>query len=120
MLNPKRVWYKTHIVNSPTFGRFVFELENFGNKAAQCFNNMSKARALVIASQIADLVESFNYSIDAKSSESLRDKNNTQTTLIDKINRYRIEKAYHVKGEMKKSFMDGMLGRDGQQEADND
>jgi len=121
ILDPEKVYWKTHIVNSPTFAQLVFQLKEFEHCAIQAFNFMHKDRAVVIAEQINEYVKSIKYAIDAKSSESLRDKNNTQSTLIDKINKNKIEKAYTVKGDAKKSFMDGLLGRAGEDEArDND
>ena len=118
--DPKKVWYKTQIINSPTFGRCVFELETLDSKRTQCYNHMSQPRALVMDGQLEGVIKAFQYSIDAKSSESLRDKNNTQSTLIDKINRNKIEKAYTVKGAGTKTFMDGLLGRDGDKESQED
>lgn len=110
-LNPKKIWYKTHIVNSPIFGRFVLRREMLEDKANQCFFHMSRQRAQVMASQIMDLCESYDYSIDAKSSECLRDMHNTQSTLIDKINRNKIEKQYTIKDAAKQGMLDGFLGR---------
>ena len=81
---------------------------------------MSKPRAVVMTQQIMAIGASFRRSMDAKSSESLRDKLNTQSTLIDKLNRTKSERAITLKGEMKKSFMDGMLGREGQRETEED
>ncbi|HEY4481627.1 MAG TPA: hypothetical protein VI489_02120 [Candidatus Brocadiaceae bacterium] len=118
--DPEIAWWKTLLVNSPTFGRFAFELKNFEGLAAQCHNNMSKPRAVVMTQQIMAIGASFRRSMDAKSSESLRDKLNTQSTLIDKLNRTKSERAITLKGEMKKSFMDGMLGREGQRETEED
>lgn len=119
-LNPKKVWYKTHIVNSPTFGRYVLYREMLEDKASQTFFHMSQERAHVMANQIIDLCESYDYSIDAKSSECLRDSNNTQSTLIDKINRNKIERQYTVKDEVKRGIMDGFLGKKVQNDAHNE
>ena len=112
VLDPERVYWKTHIVNSPTFARFVYELKELEHLALQCKNHMSWKRAEVLKTQIMNLVASFKYSIDAKSSESLRDKNNTQSTLIDKINKNKIEKAYTIKDDAKKSIWSGLVGND--------
>ncbi len=112
ILDPERIYWKTHIVNSPTFARFVYELKELEHLAIQCKNHMSWKRAEVIMNQIKNLVSSFKYSIDAKSSESLRDKNNTQSTLIDKINKNKIERAYTISGDTKKSIWQGLVGRD--------
>jgi len=116
-LDPEKIYWKTHIVNSPTFAQFVFQLKEFQELSRQGFHFMHRNRALVLAQQIEAKVKNYRYAIDAKSSESLRDMNNTQSTLIDKINRNKIEKAYTVKGDAKKSFMDGLLGREAEQEA---
>ena len=118
--DPEIAWWKTNLVNSPTFGRFAFELKSFEGLSEQCYNNMSKPRAKVMAQQIMAIGASFRRSIDAKSSESLRDKLNTQSTLIDKLNRTKSERAITLKGELKKSVMDGMLGREGQREMEDD
>lgn len=113
------VWWKTHLINSPYFGRFALVLKRLEFRANDASNHMTAARAGGIRKQIFGIIESYKRSIDAKSSESRRDENNAQSTLIDKINRNKVEKMYTVKGEAKKSFMAGMLGRDGQQEAED-
>jgi GTP-binding protein EngB required for normal cell division len=119
-LNPKKVWYKTHIVNYPGFGRYVLFREMLEDLASQAFYHMSRERAVVLANQIMDICESYDYSIDAKSSEILRDKNNTQSNLIDKINRNKIERQYTIKDEMKKGILDGFLGKKANQDAHNE
>jgi hypothetical protein len=112
MLDPEKAWWKTHLVNSPTFARFAYELKEFERLGGDCYNNMSAPRAEVIAKQILDIGMDYRYSIDAKSSESLRDRHNTQATLLDKMQKNRVERAYTLKGDAKRSFMDGILGRD--------
>lgn len=116
-LNPKKVWLKTNIVNSPNYGRYTLFREMLENKAGQCFYHMSQERASIMARQIVDLCDSYDYSIDAKSSEILRDKNNTQSNLIDKINRNKIERQYTIKDAAKQGIMDGFLGRKTQTDA---
>lgn len=116
-INPKKIWYKTHIINSPTFGRYVLFREMLEDKASQCQFHMTRERAIVMSSQIMDLCDSYDYSIDAKSSECLRDKNNTQSTLIDKVNRNKIERQYTIKDEVKSGILDGILGKRAQQDA---
>lgn len=116
VLDPETIYWKTHIVNSPTLARFVLELKEFERQAIRCFNNMYRDRAADMAHQILDIGKSYRYSVDAKSSESLRDKNNTQSTLIDKINRNKVEKAYTLKEEGKKGLLSGFIGRDEERE----
>lgn len=116
ILDPETVWWKTHLINSPTFSRFAYELKSFESHAFQCKNNMSPQRAEVMERQILEVVANYKRSVDAKSSESLRDKHNTQSTLIDKINRGKIERAVTLKGEAKASMLDSMLGKDNREE----
>ncbi len=112
MLDPEKTWWKTHIVNSPTFARFAYELKEFERMGKEAVFFMPADRAAVIQMQINEIGLDYRYSIDAKSSESLRNNMNTQPTLLDKMQRNRIEKAYTLKGDLKRSMMDGWLGRE--------
>ena len=119
ILNTKKVYYKTQMVNSPHFSRFVKELEDFEAMGDKAKYFMAEPRALQLKEEIISFVRSFQYGMDAKSSESLRDKYNTQGTLIHEFLKNKVEKAYTLKGETKKSFLHGFLGRDGQEEYQN-
>lgn len=116
MLDPEKAWWKTQIVNSPTFARFAFELKELERLAEDCENNMSGPRAIKIGEQIKAIGLDYRYSIDAKSSESLRDKHNTQATLLDKMQKNRIERAYTLKGEAQKGLMRGLFGGNSNEE----
>ena len=116
MVDYDRIYYKTQLVNHPNFSRFVLELENFKLMAQQAQYNMSGPRAKQLSEDILAYVRSFQLSIDAKSSETLRDKYNTQGALVHQLLSNKIEKSYNLKGETKKSFISGFLGRDGQEE----
>ena len=113
ILNTKKVYYKTQMVNYPGFSRFVKELEDLEAMSEQVYDHMSKPRASVISKQIMSYVNSFRYSIDAKSSESLRDKHNTQGTLVHELLKNKVERAFTLKDEMKKSVFEGWFGKDG-------
>ncbi len=116
MLDPEKTWWKTHIVNSPTFARFAYELKEFERMGKEAVFFMPADRAAVIQMQINEIGMDYRYSIDAKSSESLRDHQNTQPTLLDKMQRNRIEKAITLKGDLKRSMMDGWLGREAEKD----
>lgn len=120
VLDPKKVWYKTHLINAATFGRFAFELETFESMGGQCFHNMSMNRATVMAGQIKQIGDNFEYSVDAKSSESLRDSHNSQGTLIDKIIRNKSERIYTMKGGAEKTFWSGLMGKDQQKDEERE
>jgi len=100
--------------------RFVFELENLYNMGRQAYNFMSINRAKSLEKQIAQLVGAYMYSIDAKSSESLRSNGSAQSTLLDKVARNKIERSYKVEGEKRRSFLEAMMGKDKEEDMDRD
>ena len=120
VIDPMSMYYKTLVVASPLLARFVYELENFGNMALQAKNFMSAQRAYAFSEQINKLVQAYMYSLDSKSSESIRINGSSQSTLVDKIARNKIERSYNVKGEKTRSFIDAMLGKDKENDMDED
>ena len=120
ILDPEIVWWKTGSVNANTFARFAFELKEWERMAFEAFGNMTADRAKQLANQIIEIGSSYRRSVDAKSSESQRDKINSQSTLIDKINKNKIERVYTTKGEVKKSMMDIFMGRDKERDIEQD
>lgn len=119
-LETKRAWWQLHSVASNTLGRFALELENFERKALQAKYHMSKERADDFAENIMGIVDAYRSSVDAKSSESLSDKNNAIQTLIDKIKSNRAERRYIVKDEVKKGMLAGLMGRDQERDQASD
>ena len=100
------LWWKTGPIASPTFGRMAYVLKEWERKALSCLQNMCPERAQIYGQEIMEIANSYRRSIDAKSSESLRDKNNSMSTLIDKINKNKVERVYTMKDQMKKSLID--------------
>ncbi|KFM21666.1 hypothetical protein AAA799B03_00766 [Marine Group I thaumarchaeote SCGC AAA799-B03] len=106
------LWWKTHSISSNNFGQLAFELKEFERMALVAHENMCRERAEQVAHEIMEISQSYRRAIDAKSSESLRDKNNSQSVLIDKVGRNRVEKVYTMKDQVNKSLLSGFLGRD--------
>ena len=106
------IWWKTLMVNANTLGRFAFRLKEFERLAFEAQNNMSTDRAIDFAHTVIDIGASYRRSIDAKSSESMRDKENSQSTLVDKINRSQVERIYTANGKVAKNFLDDLLHRE--------
>ena len=46
-----------------------------------------------------------------KSSESLRNERNTQSTLVDKLNRVKIEKSFSTNEDLKKGIFASLIGK---------
>lgn len=120
IIDPETVWWKTLSVASSSFGRFAYELKEWERNAFEASINMTDERAKDIAHQIIEVGTSFRRSIDAKSSESIMGKDHAQSTLIDKINKNKVEKVHTFRGEMKRSAIDMFLGREAEREADED
>lgn len=114
------VWFKTGSVNSNTYGRCAYELKEWEREGYQALNNMSPERAHQYQTEIREIGISYRRSIDAKSSESQRNAQNSQSTLIDKINKNKVEKVYTMKDQAKKSLFDGFLGREREKDDEYD
>ncbi len=117
--NPEIAWYKGHIINQP-FGRFALYLKRFENMAQQAYSHMSPDRARIMEKGILNIVEENKRSVDAKSSETYKDKQNTQSALIHILSKNKVEKQYTLKGDAKKSFIDGIMGREAAADEEND
>lgn len=117
ILDDDTLYFKTLSVHA-YLGRGVYELKEWERTAQQARQNMSEERAMIIGAEMIECGISYRRALDSKSSESKRDKQNSQSTLLDKINHKTSEKIYTQKGEMKRSMVDMFLGRD--QEKDND
>lgn len=112
IIDDETIWWKTGSVNANTFGRFAYELKEWERTADLAENNMSIPRAMQISEEIMGTGISYRRSMDAKSSESQRNSQNSQSTLIDKINKNKVERVYTMKDQAKKSLFDGFLGRE--------
>jgi hypothetical protein len=111
-LDPEKLYWKSHLINSDKFGRFVLKLKQFQRLAEDAKNNMCLPRAVNLSENMIKVVKGYKYSIDAKSSETLRDKNNTQGTMLHLVGKNKIEKQYSFKDGAKKSLLSGWLGEE--------
>lgn len=110
VIDSEIVWWKTQIVAKPNFGRFAKLLLDFVALGEDAENFMTPARAAVLKKQILREEKGYKRSIDATSSISRLDKNNTQPTLVDKINSSKVPRYYSLKEETKKGIMEGLFG----------
>lgn len=117
-VDPEILWWKTGLVNSESYGRFAFELKEWERMAEECYYNMHPERAAEMAKTILRIGESYRRSIDAKSSESTRGERITQSTLLDKINRSKIEKSYKISGDKGGGGLMGFLRQKEQDDED--
>jgi len=98
--NPKIAWYQSHIVNQP-FGRMALHLESLYNLALMCKDNMSHDMAVPMERDLKLILDAYKRSVDAKSSETWRDKNNQQSAMIHLLSRNKTERTLTVHGDKK-------------------
>ena len=104
------LWWKTQMVNHPLFARLAYKVNRLINLANNLHHSMCAERAAVMKEQIMGQVMAILYSIDAKSSETIRDKDNSQTNLMFLMNRQHMEVTKTFKGDMKEAGRMGFLG----------
>ena len=111
-IDSKSAWWKTHFINSYSFGMMGEYLEDFGAFEEIVKYHMSKPMAEVLASQIHAQYEVMKHAIDAKSSETMSNQHNKQTALGDKYLQNKQERLVDIKGEIGKSITDSIMGRE--------
>ena len=111
-IDDRSAWWKTHIINSSRFGRLARAVESFEALAHEAQYNMSAQRAAVIKEQVLKFVDVERKAIDAKSSEAMRDGRNATTSLVDKYLKNKQERVLDVKGEVKRSLLDAVRGKE--------
>lgn len=121
VIDDDTLWFKTLLVNSNTFSRAALRLMDWERMGENAKYNMSKERAEQWFKEVIAVSVGFRRAFDAKSSESQRDKLNSQSTYIDKINKNKVERVYTTKGDkVKGGIMDSILGRDKEKDMEND
>lgn len=111
-INSLAAWYKTQNINSWQFGMLAEYLEDFASHAETVQYSMSAPMAEVLSKQIKMQANVIRRAIDAKSSETMRNKRNAQTSLLDKLTENKQERVIDVKGELKRSIGDMMMGKE--------
>lgn len=106
------LWCKTLTVSSNKLGQLIFEGMEFVRNGLSANSNMCKERADIWQQETVEIFESIKKACDSKSSESIRDKDNSQSTMIDKVNRNSVEKIYTVKGAAKSSLWSSIMGKE--------
>ncbi len=81
--------------------------------AVQCQTKMSPEAADELSRDILLVLNEHKRGVDGKSSETWRDKNNNQSSTFQILANKTDRKVYTVQGDAKKTFMDGLMGRDG-------
>ena len=111
-LDNMSLWCKTLSVASNTLSQVIFELMEWIRNGGAAKNNMCVERANEWESEVMAVSESVRKTLDSKSSESMVNKDNKQSTLLDKVNRSSSEKIFTMKENAKGSLWDSIMGKE--------
>ncbi len=109
-VDERSAWWKTHHVASPRFGRMATILEHFLGIGEDTKNHLNIEWATVLKEQILNIGDHYMKGIDAKSSETMKDKNTSQTSLVDKYLKNKQERVVSLKDDAKRGMFEGMFG----------
>lgn len=105
--------YRTLLIPNPNFGGCILEVEHWISLMKDAKNNMCSEMADVIYQQGMDLVEDYLYAFASKSSETVRDKDNTMQSLLHLVQRNHMEKTVRIEDKAKDGISKAMgLSRD--------
>lgn len=110
------LWCKTLMVASNQASQVVYETMELVRDLERAFYNMPKERAIQWQTEGLKVVESVKKTLDTKSGESVLDKNNKQSTLVDKVNRSTSDRTITMKGDETKGKIARMMGWDKDEE----
>lgn len=117
--NPEIAWFQGHLINQP-FGRHAFYIKRLETLAKWCYNFMCAERAKEISDGLLMIRDEYKRSIDGKSSETYRDKDNNQNAVLNLLFNKTIERKYSIKGQQERSIVDAILHRDKARDTQND
>lgn len=115
-IDPEIIWCKTLMVNSNGLGYYIFDIKELERLGLEAENKMNRERALVFQHTMVDYITSHKRGLDGKSSESMRDKENSQSTLVDKINKTQTEKIYTAQGKVARGVLESFIHQDKQKD----
>ena len=108
------LYWRTLLINNPAFGATVLEVKNFQNLAETATDNMCSEPASVLKKQMLAIVEGYRYAFASKSSETIRDSHNSQSSLTHILQRNHMEKTVTLEDKLKKGGLSALRlgGRD--------
>ena len=110
IIDERRVWWQAHHVGTSQLGGFAKQLEGLRNLANSSVYHMSVTRATVVQDQLLKIVGAYEYSIDAKGSESRIDDHNTNQTVLAMLAKAKTERQYTLKGDVKDGLKEQLFG----------
>jgi len=119
VIDSRRGWWQTHHIASNQFGSLAKYREELGNLFKSASYHMTAHRAAPLIKLGMMFCESVDYSMDAKSSESVKDVNNNHMTLLTLLAKAKTERQFNVKQELSRGVLDGIIGKKADQQANS-
>ena len=116
-LNPKRLYYSTRLVNTTQLGEAVVKFLGLEKLAKEATNFMTQKRAAIARKDLMARFSNYHYGIDAKSSETSRDKDNNQSSLLHLIRKEHVEKEFKAQDAKSQKLLASWLGNKNPDEA---
>ena len=102
------LYWRTLLINNPNFGGCVLEIKKWENLMHTAKDNMCVEVANIIFSQGMAIAKGYKYAFAAKSSETIRDKHNSQSSLTHLLQRNHMEKTVTIDEKVKKGFANSL------------
>ena len=108
------LFWRTLLINHNGFGGAVLELKKWAGLMESAYDNMCPEVAQQLHDQGMRIYEGYKYAFASKSSETIRDRDNSQSSLTHLLLRDHMEKTVTLKDNMKKGGLQalGIGGRD--------
>lgn len=98
------LYWRTLLINNPNFGGCVLEIKKWENLMRTAKDNMCSEVAAIIFEQGMAIAKGYKYAFAGKSSETIRDKTNSQASLTHLLQRQHIEKSITIDEKVKKGL----------------
>ena len=95
------LYWRTLLINNPNFGGCTLEVKKWENLMRTAKDNMCSEVAAVIFEQGMAISKGYRYAFAAKSSETIRDKHNSQSSLTHLLQRNHMEKTVTIDEKVK-------------------
>jgi hypothetical protein len=111
------LFWRTLLINSPNFGGAALEVRKWQTLMKSAYDNMCSEVADVIFKDGMQRALDYKYGFAAKSSETIRDSHNSQSSLTHLLQRNHMEKTVTIEDKVKSGLGAAIgLGRDDQQQ----
>lgn len=111
MLDEESLWCAAQDISSLYFSASIFEVFDWLRQGKMAFSMMPLERATQTFNDMVECVVPFKRGFDAMNSQSIRDRNNSKSTKLDKLTHSKAEHIYTQRGEAKRSLSDIFSGK---------